>query len=99
MDTSINYSDYNTAYFSSDEQYWIRRIRKLANDYPELVKITQQPEENYGVICATFPPRLFSIRPKLTRKITSEESDSRRQRMKKLTDLQRETGMKKVKLD
>lgn len=99
MDTSFSYTDLQTGYFSTDEAYWIRRVRKLAKEYPDDIQITTEPEENDGVLVAHIKPRLFAIAPKTKRRITPEESEIRRQRMKKLTDLQREQKVKKVKFE
>ena len=99
MDTSISYSDYETAYFSTDEKRWIKKMLALSKKYPDDVKIKFMPEENQGVLIATIPPRMIEIKPKFTRMITAEESQRRHDRMIRLTDKQREEGKRKVKLD
>ena len=97
MDTSVSYTDLEKAYFSSDEKYWIRRIRKLAKEHPNLAKITKEPEENNGVILAVVSPRIIQIQPPYRKNISPEEKASRRARMIALTDKQRELGRKKIK--
>ena len=46
METAMGYltEDEGRAWFSSDEKKWKNRITKLAEEYPEQVKITVYPE-------------------------------------------------------
>ena len=73
MDTSISYTDRNSAYFSSDEQKWHRRIRALKAEHPDQVTIEYEPEQNDGMICARIPVEWIKIRPKTERNISDEE--------------------------
>ena len=61
METSFNYVDKNTAFFSSDERRWIARVRKLAEKRPDVVVILKQPEDNDGCIYARMPPRTLKL--------------------------------------
>lgn len=73
MDTSISYTDKQNAYFSSDEQKWIRKIRLLKDKFPESVNIKCEPETNDGCICAVIPVEWVKISPKRERNMTEEQ--------------------------
>lgn len=73
MDTSISYTDRDSAYFSSDEQKWHRKIRQLKAEHPDQVAIEYEPEDNDGMMCARIPVDWLKIRPKIERKLSDEE--------------------------
>lgn len=70
-ETCITYCDKSQAFISSDERRWINHIRKLKNEYPDLVEIDQAPELNDGCICAKFPTDWVKVLPK--RKVTMSD--------------------------
>ena len=70
MDTSFEYTDKTTAYISSTENSWYKKMLKLQEQYPEQVKILRTPEENAGYLYASFPVGWIKIKPK---RILSEE--------------------------
>ena len=82
MDTSISYTDRETAYFSSDEAKWIRTIRTLKAQYPDQVIIEYEPEKNDGCICAKVPTEWLKLTPKRTVSMTDEQRHAAAERLK-----------------
>lgn len=83
MDTSISYTDRETAYFSSDEQKWIRKIRNLKEQYPDRVTIEYEPETNDGCICAKIPVEWVRVQPKRANYMTEEQKRAAAERLKR----------------
>ena len=83
MDTCFNYTG-DTAYFSSDERKWHRKIMALAETHPGEVEILRKPEDNDGCIYAKIPSKWLKIRPKSEPKYTDEQIAAYRERMMKL---------------
>ena len=81
VETCFNYCDSKEAFFSSDEQKWINRIRKYAKQYPSDCIILKQPEENDGCIYCKLPSSWLKIQPKVKREYTEEELEVLRQRV------------------
>ena len=77
MDTSFEYIDKTTAYISSTENSWYKKMLKLQEQYPEQVKILRTPEENAGYLYASFPVDWIKIRPKKI--LTDAEKAERRE--------------------
>ena len=71
METTFEYTSKEIANFSSDENRWIKKIRSLAEQYPDLVQIVRDPETNDHCICASFPPSWLKISP--PRKVSVDE--------------------------
>lgn len=64
------------------------RVRKLAEDYPEDVKIRHENQD--GSIVATIPVSFIKIYPKSKgREMTDEEKEAARERMLKLLEARR----------
>lgn len=82
MDTSISYVDRESAYFSSDEQKWIRKIRNLKAVYPDQVSIMYEPEQNDNCICAKIPVDWVKISPKRVSTMTVEQRQAAAERLK-----------------
>ena len=82
MDTSISYTDRDSAYFSSDEAKWIRKIRALKAEHPDQVDIKYEPEQNDGCICAEFPVNWIKIQPKRVSNMTDEQRAMVAERLK-----------------
>lgn len=82
MDTSISYTDRETAYFSSDESKWIRKIRNFKAQYPDQVTIEYEPERNDGCICAKIPTEWVKLTPKRAVKMTDEQRQAAIERLK-----------------
>ena len=57
------YGDEKTAYFSTSEKKWVKRILELKEKFPNDVTIKQTPEENDGCLCAVLPKGWFKIAP------------------------------------
>ena len=70
MDTSFEYTDRETAYISSTEYSWYKKMLKLKEEHPDEVEIIKTPEENEGYVYASFPAGWIKIKPK---RILSEE--------------------------
>ena len=83
MDTSLSYTDRETAYFSSDEPKWIRKIRALAQEHPGEVQIEYEPETNDGCICAKIPVSWFKISPPKKRNLSDEQRKEIAERLRK----------------
>ena len=73
METCFNYTEKEHGFFSSDEGKFIRKVRKLKEEYPEKVRIIREPEENDGCIYCELPVEWFSIRPPVKRVLTDEQ--------------------------
>ena len=63
IETCIEYCEPGWAYFTSNEQRWINRMRKLAASHPDECIILQQPEDNGGFIYAKFPQKWARVNP------------------------------------
>lgn len=75
--------DEGRAWFSSDERKWKKRIMKLAEEYPEQVKITVYPEDNDGCINAWIPAKWIRVKPPVKRNLTEEQRMAMSERLKK----------------
>ena len=64
METCFNYTEKEHGYFSSDERRYITKIHKLAEKYPEQVRIIAEPENNDGCIYCELPTSWLKIIPK-----------------------------------
>ena len=61
-ETCFNYCDKQQAFFSSDEEKWIRQIHKLKEAYPDQVTILAEPETNDGCIYCKLPASTLKIK-------------------------------------
>ena len=82
METCINYTDRDKAFFSSDERRFVTRVRKLKEKYPEQVRIIRQPEDNDGCIYCQIPVDWVKIAPK--RSVSDEQKEKSRVRMNQM---------------
>lgn len=84
METAMGYltEDEGRAWFSSDEKKWKKRIMKLAEEYPEQVKITVYPEDNDGCINAWIPAKWIRVKPPVKRNLTDEQRMAMSERLK-----------------
>lgn len=83
-ETSWNFiTDDTMAYFSSSEQRWITKIRKLAEQNPEEVTILKQPQENGGVIYAQVPPKWLKVSPPRKVNYTEEQRSAMAERLRR----------------
>ena len=71
------YGDEKTAYFSTSEKKWIKKIYELHAKYPGEVIITHSPEENDGCLCAKMPKVWFKITPPKKINLTEEDRAKR----------------------
>ena len=90
METTCEYLDDKIMWVSSDQQKIIHRVRKLAESYPDKVTIKHQPEQNDGCICATMPAEWLKLSPPIRREMTDEQRQAASERMKTLTQKQKE---------
>ena len=49
--------------FSTDNEYWIKRVIEDAQKYPDEIKILLLPEQNDGAIKAIMKQKFMDIRP------------------------------------
>lgn len=89
METCFNYTEKEHGYFSSDERRYITKIHKLAEKYPEQVRIIAEPENNDGCIYCELPTSWLKIIPK--REVTDEQREISRVRMKKMHEHRQNT--------
>ena len=83
METVIEYSIKDQpANITSDEGKWIRHIRKLAEEYPDDVRIVAQPETNDGAIFAYFPVKWVKVKPPVKRELGDEQKQKIAARLK-----------------
>lgn len=86
METVFNYGyekGHNTgkAFFSSDEQKWISKIRSLKESHPDEVTILAEPETNDGCIYCSLPQSWLKVQPKVKINLTEEQREARRQHL------------------
>lgn len=94
METCIDYTDREWAVISSDEPKWHRRMRQLMQEYPDKVRIKNEPETNDGCIVAVFPANWVKIKPKKALSLTDEQIAARTknlQNSRKIIENSRET--------
>ena len=84
METCFNYTDKETAFFSSDEKRFINKVHRLKEQYPERVRIIAEPEFNDGCIYCQMPSKWFMIRVPAKRVLTEEEKQILSERMKRV---------------
>ena len=87
METCFNYcykkyQNDNVAFFSSDEQKWITKMRKLASEHPDEITILKQPEDNDGTIYCRLPQSWLRVNP--PRVLSEELKQTLSDRMKAL---------------
>lgn len=68
LETCFNYyyerfNNHNIGWFSSNETRFITKIHKLKEQYPDLVNIIKEPEDNDGTIYCSVPQRWLKITP------------------------------------
>ena len=73
METIFSYTEKGHGFFSSDERKFITKVRKLKKQFPDLVRIIAEPEDNYGCIYCEMPTDWFTIRA--TKKYTMTEEE------------------------
>ncbi len=73
METCFNYTEREHGYFCSDERRFITKVRRLAEKYPDKVRIIKQPDENDGCIYCELPTEWFSVRPPKKMNYTDEQ--------------------------
>ena len=90
METSIFWTDRETAVISTDEPKWHRKIRKLKEEYPDKVRIKNEPENNDGNMVAEFPVIWSRIMPKKTVVLSDEQIAVRTERLRNLNEKRRD---------
>ena len=81
IETVFNYCEKDRGFFSSNEGKWIRHITKLAEEYPDEVRVIARPENNDGTIYVELPTSWLKIQPKRKVVLTDEQRDFLRERM------------------
>lgn len=86
METCFNYTEKEHGYFSSDERRYITKIHKLAEKYPEQVRIIAEPENNDGCIYAELPTSWLKIQPPRKLDLTDEQREEMSARLAKIRE-------------
>lgn len=82
IETCFNYCSLDAGYFSSDEQRWINRVRKLKEQFPDQVTILAEPDDNDGCIYAKMPVKFLKLQGPSNRKpMTEEQKELARQQL------------------
>lgn len=68
--------------FSSSQQKWINKIKRLSEQYPDEVKIVKMNKD--GSICAHLPVSWFKITPKKKRNLSEEQIQVLKERAAKM---------------
>ena len=84
METCLDYTTREYAWFSSDEPKYIRKIHLLKEQHPDEVRIIAEPEENDGCIYCQIPVKWFTIRVPVKRVLTEEDKQILSERMKRV---------------
>ena len=79
METSICYTDKETAWISTDERRWINKLMSL-----EGVTIDRYPEDNDGCLCCRVPVSWIKIGPPRKVVMTDEQREAAAERMRAL---------------
>jgi len=76
-------NDFSHATISSNEQKWINKIKKLAEQRPDEVEIICMPEDNHGYILAHTPKTWMKLSPPRAVNYTEEQKAALAERMAK----------------
>lgn len=76
----------NVASFSTQEKKWVNRALKLAEKYPDEVRIVAQNPD--GSVCIHLPKSWFRLAPPVKRNLTEEQRQALAERMKKAREKQ-----------
>ena len=82
METCIDYIDYGKAVVSTDEQKWHRHLRRLKEQYPDQVRIKNEPETNDGNMVAEIPVKWVKIKPPKALNLSDEQIAARVEKMR-----------------
>ena len=83
METACGYLDDKVMWVSSDERRMVNHMLRLAEQYPDQVKILRHPEKNDGCIYAECPGNWLKITPKRRVELSDKERAVRSERLKK----------------
>ena len=82
METDFNYCAKGEGWFSSDETRWINRIHKLKEQFPDLVEIKKEPEDNDGCIFCRLPSDWLKIQPSRDLYLSEEQKTAMATRLR-----------------
>lgn len=87
IETSFNYCEKGSdkGFFSSNEQKWIGRIKRLAEKNPECV-ILAEPKGNHGFIYARIPTSWLKVSPPKKVVMTEEQRIAAAERLRKVRE-------------
>lgn len=87
IETSFNYCEKGSdkGFFSSNEQKWIGRIKRLAEKNPECV-ILAEPKGNHGFIYARMPTSWLKVSPPKKVVMTEEQRIAAAERLRKVME-------------
>ena len=72
--------------FCTCERKWINKIHSLAEQYPNKVEITDEPESNHGYMVVHLPKSWFTIRVPHKIELSEEEKQRRSERLRSLRE-------------
>lgn len=78
-------------YVSSDEKKVINQMYKLKEEYPDLVTIRVEPEDNFGCIVGSVPRKWVVIRPPVKREYTDEQKQETAARLARARALKQQS--------
>ena len=76
--------EFSYASITSNEQKWINKIKKYAEQRPDEVQLVSTPEDNYGYILARVPKTWMKLSPPRTVNYTDEQKAALAERMAKV---------------
>ena len=75
-------TDTKRAEISTNECAWVNKLLKLADAYPDDIRIIAHPDDNYGVLLVELPKSWFKISPPRKRTLTEEQKAAAAERLK-----------------
>lgn len=82
QETGISHTKGGSLYVSSSETAMINRLRQIAEEHPDEVKILAKPEDNYGCIYLRMPFSYLKINPPRQLNLSEEDRLARAERIR-----------------
>jgi hypothetical protein len=81
FETVLEYFDDSECRVYTNERKTINRVLGFAEEYPDKVRLLNEPKDNEGYLNAYIPRDWVVIRPKTTRELTEEQRQVLRDRL------------------